>query len=84
MEKTVDFVMNLCPKHRRTIFTETLKVFAQLIFSPFEQVIVQPFSLVDNDVMQMAELHKSARGRYAGITKFWLNSAKGGEERSGS
>jgi hypothetical protein len=32
MEKTVDFVMNLCPppKHRRTIFTETLKVFAQL------------------------------------------------------
>jgi hypothetical protein len=40
--------------------------------------------LVDNDVMQMAELHKSARGRYAGITKFWLNSAKGGEERSGS
>jgi hypothetical protein len=70
VEKTVDFVMNLCPKHRRTIFTETFKVFAQLIFSPFEQVIVQPFSLVDNDVMQMAELHKSARGRYAGITKF--------------
>ena len=84
MEKTVDFVMNLCPKHRRTIFTETFKVFAQLIFSPFEQVIVQPFSLVDNDVIQMAELHKSARGRYAGITKFWLNSAKGEEERSGS
>jgi len=61
---------SLPPKHRRTIFTETFKVFAQLIFSPFEQVIVQPFSLVDNDVMQMAELHKSARGRYAGITKF--------------
>ena len=44
---------SLLPKHRRTIFTETFKVFAQLIFSPFEQVIVQPFSLVDNDVMQM-------------------------------
>jgi hypothetical protein len=43
---------SLPPKHR-TIFTETLKLFVQLIFSPFEQVIVQPFSLVDNDVMQM-------------------------------
>ena len=47
--------MNRCPpKHRRTIFTETFKVFAQLTEVLGEQVIVQPFSLVDNDVMQMS------------------------------
>jgi hypothetical protein len=55
VEKTVDFVMNRCPpKHRRTIFTETFKVFAQLTEVLGEQVIVQPFSLVGNDVMQMS------------------------------
>ena len=26
--------------------------------------------------MQWGELHKSARGRYAGITKFWLNLSR--------
>jgi len=42
------------------IFTENFKVFAQLTevlgyipYSPFEHVIAQPFSLVDNEVMQM-------------------------------
>ena len=35
VEKTVDFVKNLCPlKHRKTIFTETFKVFAQLTEVP--------------------------------------------------
>ena len=49
---------SLTPKHRRTIFTEIFKVFAQLTevlgyiaCVDDEQVIVQPFSLVDNDVM---------------------------------
>ena len=45
---------SLPPKHRRTIFTETFKVFAQLTEVLGEQVIVQPFSLVGNDVMQMS------------------------------